>query len=176
MKLLHSLKWKTASFSHVDTFICCILWYDIWTDDTFQVKESTNNSLLQRMVLAAHYVMFHCIIFRCSLCYCLVVRENCGYKNGTSHTQINWRRKSLGNWLLWCYLASLKCVVSWSGKIWKLCIKGIPFVSVKWKIKLNCTLSLIIFDNSTVDIMCLKPKYICHCVFTDMLVYIFAVQ
>lgn len=123
-----------------------------------------------------YIVMFHCIIFRCSLCYCLVVRENCGYKNGTSHTQINWRRKSLGNWLLWCYLASLKCVVSWSGKIWKLCIKGIPFVSVKWKIKLNCTLSLIIFDNSTVDIMCLKPKYICHCVFTDMLVYIFAVQ
>lgn len=150
--------------------------YGMISDDTFQVKEYTNNSLLQRMVLAAHYVMFHCIIFRCSLCYCLVVRENCGYKNGTSHTQINWRRKSLGNWLLWCYLASLKCVVSWSGKIWKLCIKGIPFVSVKWKIKLNCTLSLIIFNKSTVDIMCLKPKYICHCVFTDMLVYIFAVQ
>lgn len=38
--------------------------YGMISDDTFQVKEYTNNSLLQRMVLAAHYVMFHCIFFQ----------------------------------------------------------------------------------------------------------------
>lgn len=37
--------------------------YGMISDNTFQVKEYTNNSLLQRMVLAVHYVMFHCIIF-----------------------------------------------------------------------------------------------------------------
>lgn len=58
----------------------------------------------------------------------------------------------------------------------KVVYKRYSICVCEMKNKVNCTLSLIIFDNSTVDIMCLKPKYICHCVFTDMLVYIFAVQ
>lgn len=37
--------------------------YGMISDNTFQVKEYTDNSLLQRMVLAAHYVIGFIVLF-----------------------------------------------------------------------------------------------------------------
>ena len=68
-------------------------------------------------------------VFRSSLCFYSVDKANVVYKNGSFLKQIKTRRKSQGNLLPMFSQENQKCVRFWSGRISKLCIKGmkLPF-------------------------------------------------
>lgn len=79
-------------------------------------------------------ICFH--MFRCFSCCCSVVRENCGYKNGTWPIRTRPKRRLHENWWLQYLRVSPRCARSSSGKIVKSCING------KWELRFNFWLVL----------------------------------